>query len=164
MLKIGSTLCSAVCGFSGSNTGTGVTERILTTSSKTCLTPCPVAADMSITVCFLYFFFSCSYAFCAEGRSALLTTIIRGFLANSLSNCFNSCSMTLADCTASISSKPSGSTRCSSTRVRSMCFKNWCPSPFPSLAPSMMPGISAVAKEVPLCMVMPKLGLSVVNG
>lgn len=41
------------------------------------------------------------------------------------------------------------SNRCNRKRVRSMCFKKRCPSPFPACAPSIKPGMSASTKESP---------------
>ena len=38
------------------------------------------------------------------------------------------------------------STRCASSRVRSMCRRNWMPRPWPRCAPSISPGISATTK------------------
>ena len=45
-----------------------------------------------------------------------------------------------------------------------MCFKNSIPKPFPSLAPSIKPGISAITKSILSTFTVPKLGTKVVNG
>ncbi len=52
-----------------------------------------------------------------------------------------------------------------STRARSIWRRNWWPSPLPSLAPSIRPGMSATMKSVDSSrLTTPRCGSSVVNG
>ena len=48
-----------------------------------------------------------------------------------------------------VSSKGKASITKTITLVRSKCFRNSCPKPLPSLAPSIKPGISAATKLLP---------------
>ena len=52
----------------------------------------------------------------------------------------------------------------SKTEFRSICRKNLNPRPLPSLAPSIMPGMSAITNEVlSRCATIPRFGVSVVK-
>ncbi len=63
-------------------------------------------------------------------------------------------------------SRPSlGSTRCSSSRVRSTCFRNRMPRPAPVWAPLISPGMSATTKLLSSAhRTTPRFGTRVVNG
>src|SRR5262249_22904147 len=56
------------------------------------------------------------------------------------------------------------STRCASSRVRSMWRRNWMPKPCPVCAPSINPGMSATTNVLSSMLATPRFGSSVVNG
>ena len=81
--------------------------------------------------------------------STLLAATIWGRLARSGLYCSSSALMASKSATGSRPSLPDTSTTWTSRRQRSMCRRKSWPRPAPSLAPSMMPGMSAMTKDTP---------------
>ena len=78
--------------------------------------------------------------------SILAATTTIGLCANSSLKLASSRITISKSCTGSRPVASDTSTKCASRRVRSMCRKNWMPSPWPRCAPSMRPGMSATTK------------------
>ena len=77
---------------------------------------------------------------------------------------FNSVFIILKSSTGFLPSDPDASITCNNNLVLSICLKNLSPSPVPSLAPSIIPGISAITKLSPKSVfTTPKFGSNVVK-
>ena len=96
--------------------------------------------------------------------SILLAAITCGRLRSSGLYFASSSLIALISSTGSLPSTLAASTIWIITLVLSMCFKNSCPRPIPSLAPSIRPGISAITKPLlPSISTTPRFGASVVK-
>ena len=85
-------------------------------------------------------------------------------VANFSSNCFNSSFIFSKSSKGSLPSQPLISTIWTNTFVLWTCLKKSKPSPTPSDAPSINPGISAITNDVPfLRLATPRLGTNVVK-
>ena len=105
------------------------------------------------------FFFLSSFS---SRASILVMAKMRALVSNSGLYCSNSLSRILYSLTISLLVT---GTMNSSTALRSICRKNRKPRPRPSLAPSMIPGISAMQNDRPSRYeTMPSCGVRVVNG
>ena len=141
--------------------------------------PEPVTAEMAWNSSFLRLACAASFfSFSGFAASILVATTIIGLSASGCSpapilrrepKLASSLLITLKSSTGS--GRPDASdtsTRCASTRVRSMCLRNCTPSPCPRCAPSMSPGTSATTNDC--CsgssptVTTPRFGSSVVNG
>src|SRR5690606_6819028 len=99
-------------------------------------------------------------------RSILFSTSQRGLAASAGSYFSSSATMARASRTGSASGSGGAmSIRCSSMRVRCRCLRKRWPSPAPSAAPSIRPGISAITKlRCSPTSTTPRFGYSVVKG
>ena len=139
-------------------------------SSATCLnksfSPSPVAADtLKISIfSFLAIFCSSLYKVSSCIASTLFATIICFLEANFSLYFFNSLFIVLKSSTGFLPSEPDTSITCSNNLVLSIWRRNCSPSPTPELAPSIIPGISAITKLSPYSVLTtPKFGSSVVK-
>ena len=97
-------------------------------------------------------------------RSALLAAMILGLFASSSENFMSSEEIVSRSSTGVLPSEPDTSMTWISMRHRSMCLRNSWPSPRPSDAPSMRPGMSAMMKPLsPPAETTPRLGSRVVK-
>ena len=141
-----------------------ISASICDTRPTSVASPCPVTAEMSSTSRpRSAASFACTSS--APVSSALLTQTTSGLSVE------RDDVVGAVPCGSRGSSSPgrncpigNGSTRWTSTRVRSTCRRNSWPRPTPCAAPSMSPGRSASTKPASPAVTMPRFGCLVVNG